>query len=85
MPVAGDHTNRNIIMLKGAKTANNKGHTQDSKTKLKRAGSISHQMNMAIRGPKNKRDVIIQHIVYLNRLFKVSLLYYIFTVLDIIL
>jgi len=53
-------------MVKGAKTANSNGHTHETNILLKRAGLRSHQMNMAARGPKNKSDVTIQHILYLK-------------------
>ena len=53
---------RYAIMVNGEKTPNTTGISQVSNAVLKRNGLISHQMNIAILGPKRNKDVIMQHI-----------------------
>ena len=52
-------------MLNGAKTAKRRGQIQRLNAELNRPGLISHHINIAIRGPKSIRIVVMQHILFL--------------------
>ena len=52
-------------MLNGAKSAKRSGQIQRLNAELNRPGLINHHINIAIRGPKSIKIVVMQHILFL--------------------
>jgi len=52
------------IIVNGAKIANRRGQIHISNANRNKAGLISHHINMARRGPKSRKIVVAQHILF---------------------